>query len=73
MRDGEVRVRNSSSTILDPPLVLRVEVRVEQADGDRLDAGLAQSAHLLAHLVLVERHQDVAVRRGHALFWTVSR
>ena len=58
VRDGEVRVGELlEHDLLDPPLVLGVEVRVEQADRDRLDAGVAQASHLLAHLVLVERRR----------------
>ena len=41
--------------LLDALLVLGVEVGVQQAHGDGLDAGVAQLAHALAHLVLVER------------------
>ena len=44
-----------------------IEVRVEQADRDRLHAGAAQLPHPLAHLVLVERDEDVAVRNGDPL------
>ena len=40
---------------------------MQQADRDGLDAGRLQRAHALAHLVLVERHEHLAVRRGHAL------
>ena len=39
------------------PLVLRVQVREQEADRDRLDARLAQLARRGAHLVLVERHE----------------
>ena len=39
VRDRQVGVRELlEHDLLDPPLVRRVEVRVEQADGDRLDA-----------------------------------
>ena len=48
------------------PLVLRVAVRVQQADGDRLDAELAQPPRDRAHLRVVERAQHLA-RRAHAL------
>ena len=40
---------------------------MEQADGDGLDPRVAQLAHAPAHLVFVERDEDVAVRDGHAL------
>ena len=46
----------------DPPLVLRVDVRVEQADRDRLDLLAPQDRGRLAHRVLVERPQHLAGR-----------
>ena len=52
-------------------LVLGVEVREQEADGDRLDALLAELPRGGAHLVLVERHEHLAGRRhdplGHDL------
>jgi hypothetical protein len=68
VRDGQVRVRELlEHDLLDPPLVRRVQVRVEQADRDALDAGLAQLPYALAHLLLVEGRQHLAVRHGDAL------
>ena len=49
-----------------PPLVLRVEEREQEADAHRVDLLLAQLAHGLAHLVLVERRVHLA-RRHHPL------
>ena len=49
-----------------PPLVRRVDVRVQQADGDRLGPGLAQPGGERARLVLVERLQHLARRRSRA-------
>ena len=40
---------------------------MQQADRDRLDAGLLQRPHALAHLVVVELDQHVAVRDGDPL------
>ncbi len=45
----------------DPLLVLGIEEREQQADGHRLDLLALEAAHLGAHLVVVERDQDVAV------------
>jgi len=68
VRDGQVRLRELlEHDLLDPPLVRRVQVRVQQADRDRLDAGVAQLPDPCAHLVVVERSQHVAARDGHAL------
>ena len=47
---------------LHAPLVLGVEEREEEADGDRVDLRLAQRGGRGAHLPLVERHLDVARR-----------
>ena len=52
--------------LLDAPLVLGVEEREQEADGDRLDLRLAQRRGGVAHLPLVEGHLDVA-RRDDAL------
>src|SRR5436190_335498 len=58
MRGREERVGELlEHDLLDPPLVLRVEVRVEQADRDRLDSGVAEPSHLGANLVVVELRQ----------------
>ena len=49
---------------------------MEEADGDGLDARVPQEADLAADGILVERRDDLAVRRGHALsddavlFWS---
>jgi len=68
VRDRKERLRELlEHDLLDPPFVLGLEVRVEQADGDGLDSRVPQLAHALAHFVLVERDEDVAVRDGHAL------
>ena len=68
VRDGQVRLGELlEHDLLDPLLVRRVEVRVKQADGDRLDACGLQLADPLAHLVVVERDEHVAVRDGDAL------
>ena len=48
-------------------LVLGIEVREEEADGDRLDARRAQFARSPAHALLVERHQHLAGGRNDAL------
>ena len=53
--------------LLDPPLVGGVEVGVKKTDGYRLDAGSAQRPHALAHLLLVERRQHLAVGHGDPL------
>lgn len=52
---------------LDALLVGGVEVGMQQADGDGVDPGLGERPRPLAHLVLVERHDDLALRRGDAL------
>ncbi len=46
-----------------PPLVLRVQVREEEADRDRLDACVFECPGRSANLVLVERLDDLAGRR----------
>ncbi len=52
-------------------LVRRVEIGEQEADGDRLHAGVLQLAHGLADAFLVERLQHLAARRhqplGHRL------
>ena len=55
-----------------PPLVLGVEVGEEEADGDRLDAGVLQRACRGPHLVLVQRLEDLARRRHDPLARDVS-
>ena len=52
---------------LDALLVRGVEVGVQQADRDRIDPRFAQCPRALAHLRLVERHDDLALGRGDAL------
>ena len=42
-------------------LVLRVDEREQEADRDRLDAGVLERTHLGASLLLVERHEHGAV------------
>ena len=57
-RERDVRVRQLlGQDRAEALLVLGVEVGVEEADGDRLDALLAQPGGELAALVLVERAQ----------------
>ena len=53
--------------VLDAPLMGGVEVGVQQADRDRIDAGLAQRPGVGAHLRLVQRHDDLALGRGDPL------
>ena len=68
VRDREVGVGELlEHDLLDPPLVLGVQVRVKQADGDRVDAGLPELPDALAHLVLVERREHLAVGGRDAL------
>ena len=69
VRDGEVRVRELlEHDLLDPPLVLGVEVRVEQADRDGLDAGRRAARRTCSRTSSSSSgDQHVAVRRGHAL------
>ena len=68
-RDREERLRELLAHDLGHPLlVLGVEEREQEADGDRVDARLLEPAHLLARLLLVERHEHRAVARdplGH--------
>ena len=40
---------------------------MQEADRNSLDARLLEQAHLAANGVLIERRDDLAVRRGHAL------
>ena len=69
VRDGQVGLRELlEHDLLDPPLVRRVEVA--SAAGRPRPPRRRPSfscAHALAHLVLVERDQHVAVRDGDAL------
>ena len=44
----------------------RVEEREQEADADGLDSGVFEVAHLLARLLLVERHEHGAVSRRSA-------
>ena len=63
-RDREERLGELLAHDLgDPRLVLGVEEREQEADGDRLDPGLLQPAHLRPRLLLVERDEDGAVLR----------
>ena len=63
-RDREEGVRELLAHDLgDARLVLRIEEREEEADRDRLDAGVLELAHLLARPLLVERHEHRAVAR----------
>ena len=56
-----------SEDLLDALLVRGVEVGVQQADGDGVDAGLTQRPCALPHLRLVQRHDDLALGRGDPL------
>ena len=61
-RDREERLRELlAHDRRDALLMLGIEEREQQADGDRFDLLLLQPAHLGAHLVVVERDEDVAV------------
>ena len=57
--DGEVRM-SLPHDVPGAPLVHGVDVGVQEADGERLDAAVDQLVHRLAHLVLVQRFQHVA-------------
>jgi hypothetical protein len=62
--DREERLRELLPHDLgDARFVGRVEEREQEANGDRLDPGLPQSAHLLARSLLVERDEHRAVAR----------
>ena len=50
-----------------PPLMLGIEVGEEEADGDRLDAGVLQRTCRRPHLVLVQRLQDLSGRWDDSL------
>ena len=68
MRDRQIGLRELlEHDLLDPLLVRRVQVRVQEADRDRLDACLLQRPHSLAHLCVVELDQHVAVGDGDPL------
>ena len=70
---GDERVRDLlGDDLRGAPLVLRVEVGEEEADRDRLDAGLLQRAGRGAHLVLVERLEHLAARRHDPLAHDVA-
>jgi hypothetical protein len=49
-------------------VVAGVEVGVQQANSDRVHTGLAQRPRALPDLLLIERYDDLSVRRGDALF-----
>ena len=67
-RDRLVRLGKLFRDDLGHAVLMRaVEVRVQEADRNSLDARLLEQAHLAANGVLIERRDDLAVRRGHAL------
>ena len=51
---------------LDGAFVCRVGERIDERDGERLDAGLDELADDRAHLLLVQRRDHLALR-AHAL------
>ena len=66
--DREVRVGTFLlKDLLDALLMSRVEVGVQQADGDGVDPRLPQRPRALAHLRLVQRHDDLALGRRDPL------
>ena len=68
VRDREVGLRELlEQDLLHALLVRRVQVAVQEADRDGFDARGLELADALAHLVLVERDEHLAVRHRHAL------
>ena len=66
--DRQERVRQLlEQDLLDALLVGRIDVRVKEADGDGLHAGIAQLQYSLAHLVLVEGHEHIPSGHRDAL------
>ena len=56
-----------ANDLADALLVRVVEVRVQEADSNRLDASALEEEHLASHSVFVERRDDLAVGRSHTL------
>ena len=61
-RDGEERLGKLFTDDLGHPrLVLRIDEREQEADGDSFDAGVLERTHLGASLLLVQRHEHGTV------------
>ena len=68
VRDREVGLRKFlGHDLANASLMTRVEVGMEKADGDGLDARVTQLTNSNAHLVLVKRLEYLAVGDNHAL------